>query len=209
MLERSLNTALGWGWDKIVAAIAKATYGNSDVNHMVVGRIPAPAIRKIDSICLAYTSGAGHSSPSTANEFKVIKPLLASVSGLEELREKSDAFYVDANGVEHYIEIKTPKPNYDQLRAAKRRILNIQAIRHPATVRAFVGMAYNPNGLLCDYGWPTTPFFLDPRTDIKIGREFWNYVGSSADTYEELIDCFHTVAVARRTELTALLELEE
>lgn len=206
MLERSLNTALGWGWDKVVTAIARATYGNGEVNHMVSGRIPVKAIRRIDAICLAYTSGSGHSSPSTAAEFADVRKLLQAGGDDEEVREKSDAFFIDGDGVEHYIEIKTPKPNYDQLRAAKRRILHIKSLRHPSEVRAFVGMAYNPNGLFGEYGWPTTPFFLDTRSDLKVGRDFWNYVGASETTYDELMDCFYEVAIARRNELVALLE---
>jgi hypothetical protein len=106
--------------------------------------------------------------------------------------------------------MKTPKPNYDQLRGAKRRILRINAIRHragvaPESIRSIVGLPYNPNGLYGQYGWPTTRIFLDMNVDLKVGAEFWNFVGNSPDTYAELVDCFHEVGRARRVQLLTLL----
>jgi len=206
MLERSLNTALGWGWDKIAGDIANATHGNSEVGYFVSGSLPGTSISMIDSIVLSYTSGDGHMSPNTANELAQIIPSVGAPGAKEEIREKDDVFFISNDGVEVHLEIKTPKPNYDQMRAAKRRILRIHAMRYPDTVIALVGMPYNPNGLFGEYGWPTTKYFADSSTDLLVGNEFWNYVGESADTYTELVDCFVSVAIQRKHDLIALLE---
>lgn len=206
MLERSLNTALGWGWDKIAGDIAMATHANSEVGYFVAGQIPAATANQIDAICSDYTSGDDHGTPNTNAELALILAGVAGPGARENVREKDDVFYVDIEGVENHIEIKTPKPNYDQMRAAKRRILRLHAVRSPAKIRAFVGMPYNPNGLFGDYGWPTTRFFVDFDKDILIGRDFWNHIGRSDDTYEALLECFLTVAEARRSELVELLE---
>lgn len=206
MLERSLNTALGWGWDKIAGDIAMATYGNSVVGHFVAGQIPAATSNQIDALCADYTSGTQHGSPDTASELSLVLAGVGAPGAREDVREKDDVFYIDSEGVENHIEIKTPKPNYDQMRAAKRRILRLHAVRAPTKIRAFVGMPYNPNGLFGEYGWPTTKYFVDFDHDIKVGRDFWNHVGQSEGTYEQLLDCFLTVADARRPELAELLE---
>lgn len=206
MLERSLNTALGWGWDKVARDIAIATHGNGEVGHFVTGQVPAATTSAIDAMCMAYTSGGGHSRPDTDEELGTLLPSLATPGAREEIREKDDVFYIAKDGTENHIEMKTPKPNYDQLRAAKRRILRVHVARHPTKIRAFVGLPYNPNGYFGPYGWPTTPFFLDLDDDMMLGKAFWNYVGDSETTYDELLDCFLTVAKDRRDQLTNLLE---
>lgn len=206
MLERSLNTALGWGWDKIAGDIARATHGNAEVGYFVSGQIPAATAAQIDALCADYTSGDDHGSPSTESELNIILAGVGSPGARENVREKDDLYYVGTDGKENHIEIKTPKPNYDQMRAAKRRILRLHAVRAPTEIRAFIGMPYNPNGLFGEYGWPTTKYFVDFSADILIGRDFWNYVGQDVDTYELLLDCFLEVAEQRRPELVALFE---
>jgi hypothetical protein len=206
LLERSLNTALGWGWDKIAGDIATATHGNAIVGYIVTGQIPANTANQIDAICMAYTSGVGHRTPDTNAELAAIIPGVGGPGARDDIREKDDIFYVATDGTENHLEIKTPKPNYDQMRAAKRRILRILAARSAVPkVKAFVGMPYNPNGFFGEYGWPTTKYFADFTTDILVGREFWNYVGNRPDTYDELLDCFLEVAKTRKKELTELL----
>jgi hypothetical protein len=206
MLERSLNTALGWGWDKIAGDIARATHGNAEVGYFVEGQIPATTANQIDAICIAYTSGEGHLTPSTATELAQLIPGVGARGAREDIREKDDVYYVATDGTETHIEIKTPKPNYDQMRAAKRRILRIHCVRHPKSVKALVGMPYNPNGLFGDYGWPTTKYFLDSSDDLLVGKDFWNFVGDSNSTYEQLLGCFLAVADARKAELVDMLE---
>jgi hypothetical protein len=203
-LERSLNTALGWGWDKVTAAIAKATYGNGEFNHMVTGSIPASTATAIEATINAYRD-TPRRQPNTKAELAAILPTVELAGPKESVSEKDDAFYIDADGVEHHVEIKTPKPNYDQMRAAKRRILRIHAVRQPTHVHAFVGMPYNPNGRYGPYGWPVTAIYLDPSIDLLVGEAFWNYVGNSPDTYEQLLDCFYEVGRQRKAELISLL----
>lgn len=209
ILERSLGTRLGWGWDKMVADIAQATWGNGKYNHKVRQGIPVNVSNTIDAFIASYTDSP-RTVPDTGAELAAILPGVPGPGATVDLREKSDAHYVDAHGVEHYVEMKTPKPNYDQLRNAKRRILRLHAMRVRAgvqqdKVRAFVGMPYNPNGRHGNYGWPTTPIFLDMLTDLKIGPDFWNYLGDSPDTYDELLDCFYEVGRNRRAQLLTLL----
>jgi hypothetical protein len=203
-LERSLNTALGWGWDKVVALIAQATYGNGSYGHRVHGQIPAVSSSTIELIVNAYRD-IPRREPDTIVELEKIRSSVTLSGAKEDVSEKDDAYYVDHDGVEHHIEIKTPKPNYDQMKAAKRRILRIHAVRHPTSVKAFVGMPYNPNGRYGVYGWPTTRIYLDSSEDLLVGEEFWNYVGNSMDTYSELLDCFYEVGRDRKMELAKLL----
>lgn len=205
----------GWGWDKIVRDIAVATHGNGELSRAVVGTIPRPVADVIDVTCLGYTRrggrerGRGPARRDTAAELAAALECWVANGATDEVRENDDVFYVGTDGVENHIEVKTPKPNYDTLAAAKRRILRIHAARHPTKVRAFVGMPYNPNGYFGQYGWPTTPIYLDMTRDVLVGRDFWNHVGDSADTYHELLDCFLTVSATRRADIDRLLESVE
>lgn len=189
----------------MAADIARAAHGNAATNYSVTGAIPVVTANQIESIVASYTSGDGHATPDTAAELRLILPGVASPGPTDAVHEKDDVFFTDDDGFENHIEIKTPKPNYDQGRASKRRILRILAARSTVDVRAFVGMPYNPNGYLGEYSWPTTKYMIDMSTDLKVGREFWNFVGNSDDTYDELLDCFLEVANARKPDLLELL----
>lgn len=203
-LERALNTALGWGWDKVVRDIAEATHGNGQQSHDVQGELPVVTTQAIEGIVNSYRDKP-RKVPDTSTELAAILPSVSLAGPKEMIVERDDAYYVDGDGVENHVEIKTPKPNYDQMKAAKRRILRIHALRSESQVKAFVGFPYNPNGRYGEYGWPTTGIYLDPDVDMLIGEDFWNYVGDSRDTYAELLDCFYVVGRDRRAELLELL----
>ena len=128
---------------------------------------------------------------------------------------KTDVFFVDHEGYENYLEIKTPMPNYDTCAAVKTRILTIRALRREnlERVRALAVFPHNPNGIRGLYSWPPTRYFLDPETDWKarghilMGEGLWNFIGNSASTYEHLLEAFYEVSVAKRDALMELLEL--
>jgi len=189
----------------MAADIARGAFGNAETNYSVTGSIPVVTANQIEGIVTSYTTGAGHATPDTQKELALILPGVASPGPKDAVNETDDVFFQGSDGFENHIEIKTPKPNYDQGRASKRRILRILAARSHVDVRALVGMPYNPNGLLGDYMWPTTKYMLDLGADLKVGRGFWNYVGDSPDTYDELMDCFLEVAAARKPDLLELL----
>ena len=203
-LERALNTALGWGWDKVARDIAHATHDNGQHGHNVSGKLPVVTTQAIEGIVNSYRDKP-RKLPDTNAELAAILPSVSLAGPQEDIEERDDAYYVDAAGVENHIEIKTPKPNYDQMKAAKRRILRIYALRSKQEARVFVGFPYNPNGRYGPYGWPTTGIFLDPQHDMLVGETFWNYIGDSPDTYAELLDCFYVVGRSRRSELIDLL----
>jgi hypothetical protein len=42
-----------------------------------------------------------------------------------------------------------------------------------------------------------------------MGPGLWNFIGNSDNTYEELLECFYQVSIARKAELLSLLSLTE
>ncbi len=195
--------------DHMVTDIARAAHPQAVRNFSVIGTIPSHTAAQIEGMVASYTSGSGHRTPDTAQELGELLPGATTPGAQESVHETDDVFFVSAAGDENHVEIKTAKPNYDQGKNMKRRILRIHAVRAaaapPVRVRAFVGMPYNPNGRFGEYQWPTTKYFLDSRHDYLVGADFWNYVGASPDTYDELLDCFLEVAERRRADMLSLL----
>ncbi len=60
-------------------------------------------------------------------------------------------------------------------------------------------------GLRCQHGRGAGQYMLDIGADLKVGPDFWNFVGDSDDTYDELLDCFLEVASQRKSDLLDLL----
>jgi hypothetical protein len=205
-IERSLNTALGRGFDHMLADIARAAHGNGESRRQyVTGTIPAFTASQIDSIVEGYKDKTARRRPDTPAELAAILPGISSGGARESVNEKNDLFFVDSDGVENHVEIKTAKPNYDQGLRAKRRILRIHAVKHPTTVKAYVAIIANPNGRMGRYRWPVSPIFFDLQHDVMVGEHFWNHVGNSPATYDNFLDCLLEVRARRRKDLLALL----
>jgi hypothetical protein len=212
--ERSLSASLGKAFDYIAADIARATYGNGEHDYVLTGTIASGTLGQIETIVMRYKQRVG-AQPNTAAELAELKPIIEGNQPNETRSVKSDVYFVDHEGIENYLEIKTAWPNYDQCFAMKTRILTIHAIRHGQfdRVRALAVFPHNPNGLKGPYAWPPLRYFLDPQHDWAargaplMGKGLWDFVGNSADTYDELLDCFYEVSVDRKPELWTLLKL--
>lgn len=210
--ERSLSASLGKAFDYIAADIAKATYGNGEHDYNLAGTIPSAALSRIETIVTRYKQRQGV-SPDTTAELAELAPILDSEDADLSRTVKSDVFFVDHEGYENYLEIKTAMPNYDQCASMKTRILTIYCMRRLQIpkVRALNVFPHNPNGMLGVYAWPPLRYFLDPRHDWfargkkLMGAGLWNFIGNSDETYDELLECFYQVSIARRDELLFLL----
>lgn len=104
-----------------------------------------------------------------------------------------DLYLERANGEEIYLEIKGPKPNKNEMRAAKRDLLEILAMRakEGKRVKIYLGMYYNPYYPKEYVRWTCLKFF-DKGNDFMVGKDFWDFLGGK-DTYEELIDIYEKI----------------
>lgn len=211
--ERSLSASLGKAFDYIAADIARATYGNGEHDYAIHGRIAPEVLSAIEQIVARYKQRIG-SAPNTIRELAELAPIIEAHEATQDRVVKSDVYFVDGQGFENFLEIKTAMPNYDQCASMKTRILTIHALRWPSlTVRALAVFPHNPNGLVGEYAWPPLRYFLDPRHDWCVaekklmGPGLWNFLGNSPSTYEELLECFYSVSIERKNELWTLLNL--
>lgn len=104
-----------------------------------------------------------------------------------------DLYLEKENGDEIYFEIKGPKPNKNEMRAAKRDLLEIYAIRAKESkkVKIYLGMYYNPYFPQEYQRWTCLKFF-DKGKDFLIGKDFWDFLGNTG-TYEDLIKIYEEI----------------
>jgi hypothetical protein len=100
---------------------------------------------------------------------------------------RADLYVRTAAGQEWYFEMKTPQPNKGQCKEMKRFILLVAALRYETRGEAFAAMAYNPLGDGQPIRDGKIKQFLEPGTDILMGRQFWTKIGE-ASTYDDLLD---------------------
>lgn len=112
-----------------------------------------------------------------------------------------DIYLERDNGEEIYFEIKTPKPNKNEMRAAKRDLLEIYAMRAKEEIKAkiFLGMYYNPYAPQEYQRWTCIKFF-DKGNDFLVGKDFWDFLGGTG-AFKDLIKIYEKVGEEIRPEL--------
>ena len=115
-----------------------------------------------------------------------------------------DLFVRTHRGDTHYFEIKSPKPNRGQCIEMKQRQLTALALQRDANTFAWWGVPYDPYGRADAYSHPHPRRFFDFSNEVKMGADFWNFVGDSPATHESLIGLYRDVGLEYRSELDEL-----
>lgn len=108
------------------------------------------------------------------------------------------------DGINHYMSIKTVKPNIDQAAEAKRDLLKLKL--NDPDCRVYFGLYYNPYGEnRTDYAWSPPKGVFNFHTDpvVLIGKEYWDTLGGT-DFYEKVIAIAEEVGVKTRLLVSAL-----
>ena len=112
-----------------------------------------------------------------------------------------DLYLKDLNGVEYFLEIKSPKPNKGQSKDTKRDLLKLQATYQKANV--LLGLTFNPYGEnRDDYRNSYLPYYFDLKNSkaVLIGAELWDFLGGEG-TYLELLSLFKEIGNDRKDEI--------
>jgi type II restriction enzyme len=99
--------------------------------------------------------------------------------------------------------MKSAKPNKGQCIEMKQRLLKALGIRRSREVFVWWGVPYNPYGTGDAYRHPYPLRFFDFRNEVKLGSEFWNFVGGGG-TYELLLGIYREVGLEYAVELDRL-----
>jgi hypothetical protein len=73
-----------------------------------------------------------------------------------------------------------------------------------AKVNTLIAIPYNPYEPK-DYTRWTMRGMIDLKSELKVGKEFWDFIGGIG-TYEDLLGCFERVGIELRDEIDAYFE---
>lgn len=108
------------------------------------------------------------------------------------------------NGIDHFVSLKTVKPNIDQTAIAKEDCLHL-SVADP-DYRAYFGLPYNPYGEdREDYAFNPPKCIFDINHDpvVLIGWELWDTIGGRG-CYEELLDIAQQVGTETQAMINAI-----
>ena len=99
-------------------------------------------------------------------------------------------------------EIKSPKPNSDQTKVSKDKILQLLHLEKPKIKGAYYALPFNPYGTKKDYDHPHPFRWFNMREDncVLMGKDFWDHLGGNG-TYEALIKVFAVVGKAYKKKI--------
>ncbi len=188
------ETALG-NWHESIAKIiasenfkvAKKLQGTNKLK----GKITRDAQGKFENILSDLDSVIRE--PNHKSETEEIFEASQNGNNIEDRIQTVDLYLEKENGEEIYFEIKGPKPNKNEMRAAKRDLLEIFAMRakEGKKVKIYLGMYYNPYYPEEYQRWTCLKFF-DKGNNFLIGKDFWDFLGGP-NAYEELIEIYEKV----------------
>lgn len=202
---QSINTTLGTSVFEQVAALAalpnfrRVVNQYKDFNNTISENAQSVIQRILDDL------RAARITPNKTNEIAQI--LEAAQTGTIRIvqRPRIDLFLEAEDGTEYYFDLKTAKPNRDNIIGFKRKLLEWVAIRASANknIKIYTGLAipYNPYEPQPYDRWTFQGMF-DLNHELKVAKEFWDFLGGE-NTYEELLQIFEKVGVELRPEIDA------
>lgn len=127
---------------------------------------------------------------SSLNEVLSVHP----AGQIHQLRIISDVWW-EKDGIEHYISLKTVKPNIDQTCVAKEDCLKL-SVAIPNS-RTYFGLPYNPfgeNKQSYAFHPPMNIFDFHNDSVVLIGKDMWDTIGGKG-CYDELLNIAYEVGL--------------
>lgn len=167
---------------------------------MVGNEISELAQTEINHIMNELT--VGH-TPNKKEEIKKIRKVCNKGAMNKIKTVKVDLFVQCDDGTVHLFDLKTAKPNISNFKDFKRTLLEWVAIfllKHPdAKVNSYIAIPYNPYEPKPYERW-TLKGMLDLDRELKVAKEFWDFLGGD-EAYSELLDCFERAGIELRPEI--------
>lgn len=199
--ERGFSTALGNLHERIALEVASDAHAEAHRAHDLSGNLPVLAREFITQRIDQLEDGAAR--PDHAYERE---QLLGSFGAEVPEGTRIDLYVRTHEGTEHYFEMKSAKPNKGQCIEMKQRLLTVLGIRRDEGVFVSWGVPYNAYGTAEAYAHPYPVRFFAFAAEVKLGPEFWNFVGDADGTFDLLLDLYRNVGEEYTEPLDALRE---
>jgi hypothetical protein len=190
-----LKTSLGSELEKIAEIIALNAWGKSNIrrNFNLEVELPQNVFREIDTIINSLSNAKALSNYQNEKK-QIIKACNNPSKESERHTYQFDLLLEDSSTSEIVLlEMKGPDPNTTEVPGAKRRLLAGLAWSHfnygYSKTDSQLAIYYN-NKHPKPYKNPKVHYYFDPNGGILLGKEFWNFLGKSDNTYIELLSIF-------------------
>lgn len=197
--ERAFSTRLGNLHERIAVVIGQSVHAEVNRGYSLRGSMPALAREFISQRLNALE--AQEVSPDVFSERR---GLLETFGQQVTDSTTIDLRILTTEGEEHFFEIKSPKPNKGQCIEMKERLMKAIAIRGSESAWAWWGVPYDPYGTGA-YSHPYPLRFFDFANEVKVGRDFWDFIGADDGTYEDLLSIYQQVGASFAERLRSLL----
>jgi hypothetical protein len=180
--ERSFVTSFGSAWEEIALLVAGDKFDQAERGQRYAGRLHQGQLSEIQRILNELEAGARR--PDWDAEFESV---LDADSGEEvEVGVISDLHVSNTDGSHLFFELKAPKPNSDQTKVSKEKMLKLSAML--GTSCAYYALPYNPYPSREAYGHSPPKRWFNMGSDevVLIGPDFWNKVGGPG-TWDDLM----------------------
>jgi hypothetical protein len=186
--ERGFSTALGNLHERIALVIGEYAHAEAKRAFDLTGPLPVLA-REFITQRLNQLSRR-EAGPDHRYERE---QLLHAFGDQVPASTRIDLYLKTHEGDDHYFEIKSPKPNRGQCIEMKQRLLTALGIRRSETCFVWWGVPYDPYGRVEAYAHPYPLQFFDFTREVKIGAQFWNFVGNDDGTHDQLLALYRDV----------------
>ena len=200
----SLNTNFGVAiFEPVALALAQKSFQNTKLQAKAGDHISAAAHKAIQEIMDNLATAA--SSPNKVKEVEAIRKVCQKGKMKKVKLTRVDVWLENKSGELFLFDIKTAKPNAGGFKEFKRTLLEwvaaILAENPKAKVNTIVAIPYNPYAPKPYSRW-TMRGMIDLENELKVGDEFWDFIGGEG-TYEDLLGCFERVGIELRDEIDA------
>jgi len=197
----SLNTTFGTSiFEPVAETLASLRFSIAQKKYVVGNKISELAQREINHIMNELTIGR---TPNKKEEIERIRKVCNKGAVNKIKTVKVDLFVQCNDGTVYLFDLKTVKPNISNFKDFKRTLLEWVAIfllKHPdAKVNSYIAIPYNPYEPKPYERW-TLKGMLDLKRELKVAKEFWDFLGGEG-TYSELLDCFERAGIELRPEI--------
>jgi len=198
----SLNTNFGTSiFEPVAKALASLNFANAESQQSAGTQISSDAHKVIQNIMDKLSTA--ESSPNKPDEISAIRAACQKGQMTPVKLTKVDVKLIGHDGTIYLIDLKTAKPNAGGFKEFKRTLLEwvatTLATNPKAIVQTIIAIPYNPYEPQPYNRW-TIRGMLDLGNELKVAKEFWDFVGGTG-AYEDLLDIFEKIGIELRPEI--------
>jgi hypothetical protein len=198
----SLNTNFGTSiFEPVSLVLAKKNFKIAVIQTKAGEYISKDAQDVIQEIIDGLTTAK--ISPDKEQEIKAIRKVCQQGLMIKVKPTRVDLIVSSTDNEYFLFDIKTAKPNAGGFKEFKRTLLEWVAVflanKPDVKINTLIAIPYNPYEPEPYNRW-TMRGMLDLKKELKVGNEFWDFLGGK-DTYQDLLNCFEKVGIELRDEI--------